>query len=137
MRLPRGFNPRARGGRDVDMSAPMGGLGVSIHAPGGGATCTEAQRSPQGDGFNPRARGGRDGPFFYPRSGFFCFNPRARGGRDLMVGKTVDSDSAFQSTRPGGARRGLMGWRIRKNRFQSTRPGGARRIILSIGRDFV
>ena len=55
------FNPRARGGRDVDGSGtPVAQTSVSIRAPGGGATCIVNSPSPLRYRFNPRARGGRD-----------------------------------------------------------------------------
>ena len=79
----RGFNPRARGGRDgaeiivllieddVSIHAPAGGatqptapaisiVDVSIHAPAGGATLRGGLRGRSVYSFNPRARGGRD-----------------------------------------------------------------------------
>jgi len=55
----RGFNPRARTGRDPDRARYFAGASVSIHAPARGATdrrgaiCVMAR-------FNPRARTGRD-----------------------------------------------------------------------------
>ncbi len=57
-----GFNPRARGGRDLracDYGAPT----IS---------------------FNPRARGGRDRCLGLMVSATQSFNPRARGGRDAV-----------------------------------------------------
>ena len=56
----KGFNPRARVGRDLDC-----------------ASMTFHQRC-----FNPRARVGRDPRPPRPGCCFFCFNPRARVGRD-------------------------------------------------------
>ncbi len=40
--FPKGFNPRARGGRDFVASVDRGGIKVSIHAPAGGATQNNA-----------------------------------------------------------------------------------------------
>jgi len=92
---------RPRGARHgVDALDPV--LGVSIHAPAGGATQPGTDVG-NGDRFNPRARGGRDGKadpipprgmvsIHAPAGGAtswhalavdkHCFNPRARGGRD-------------------------------------------------------
>ena len=97
------FNPRARRGRDSYIFAKESRLGVSIHAPAGGATYHHDEYQlfwefqstrPQGArrscsifgisflSFNPRARRGRDLilPFNDPR--WASFNPRARRGRD-------------------------------------------------------
>jgi len=95
------FNPRARGGRDLDS--------LQVHRIG----C-----------FNPRARGGRD-LFNAILTGYSVFqstrprgarrtlksgaaqtsrfNPRARGGRDDRLEREKDKVE-FQSTRPRGAR---------------------------------
>ena len=57
----KGFNPRARTGRDfldvvdVSLSYP-----VSIHAPARGATYPKRFHRGQEESFNPRARTGRD-----------------------------------------------------------------------------
>jgi len=56
---------------------------VSIHAPGKGATLIQ---------------------LYVQRPGT-CFNPRAREGRDKSIGSNLLAISAFQSTRPGRARR--------------------------------
>ena len=57
----RGFNPRARGGRDLHASvSSFGGMRVSIHAPAGDATRYYRVVRLGGQSFNPRARGGRD-----------------------------------------------------------------------------
>jgi len=95
------FNPRARGGRDINPvkivvvvvfqstrprgARPLGGFGlfiayVSIHAPAGGATLEGRQSQ------RPA-----------------CFNPRARGGRDPVCSSKT-CFVTFQSTRPRGAR---------------------------------
>ena len=76
---------------------------VSIHAPTGGAT-RRRPGSPRRASFNPRAHGGRDG-----------------GGGTYGV-----RFAKFQSTRPRGARPGLLISLSRVSTFQSTRPRGAR-----------
>ena len=58
-----GFNPRARAGRDHDHLRRCGYEAVSIHAPARGATLSI--------------------PMFQIK--FQCFNPRARAGRDLVL----------------------------------------------------
>ena len=127
---PRGFNPRARGGRDpLDHRQAFGRQIVSIHAPAGGATFNAAilpgwqkwfqSTRPRGarqprrkagrehrHGFNPRARGGRDRRSKPCWASWWRFNPRARGGRDAMQRRACSSGPLFQSTRPRGARRG-------------------------------
>ena len=121
-----GFNPRARGGRDI-----YGSTGIVIAS-----------------SFNPRARGGRDRPLTKydsvtwlfqstrPRGarlslllmslGTLCFNPRARGGRDKIQGDLEQQKKQFQSTRPRGARLYNPAEYAIIKLFQSTRPRGAR-----------
>ena len=60
-RSPRGFNPRARTGRDRQRrSRTDAATLVSIHAPARGATAGWAVLKLIVRGFNPRARTGRD-----------------------------------------------------------------------------
>jgi len=55
------FNPRARGGRDLERRIyDEATYLVSIHAPAGGATRLTGWSKPPIRCFNPRARGGRD-----------------------------------------------------------------------------
>ena len=166
------FNPRARTGRDFQRSwhcrtqqpfqstRPHGArpasciqcslcVEVSIHAPARGATQSAHAHHRPRHCFNPRARTGRDFPVANCAGVVVSFNPRARTGRDLKRHKGAYS-SAFQSTRPHGARRprlrpilqraqrfnprartGRDAPRARncpmhQKRFQSTRPHGAR-----------
>ena len=59
--LLRGFNPRAREGRDGSREPNVfAGEGVSIHAPVRGATSSGSGAPVRAGGFNPRAREGRD-----------------------------------------------------------------------------
>jgi len=61
----RGFNPRARVGRDAHRGyAHFAGNRVSIHAPAWGATGNFARGARKGRSFNPRARVGRDTVLF-------------------------------------------------------------------------
>ena len=101
----RGFNPRAREGRDPARSGPHRGDAVSIHAPAKGAT-------------SPRMRKSR-----LTRR----FNPRAREGRDTSPCLMLPIDSSFQSTRPRRARHSRYFIVDRSQMFQSTRPRRARR----------
>mgnify|MGYP006886762965 CR=1 FL=1 len=98
--------------------------------------------------FNSRAHGGRDGATGpWPDSGG-CFNSRAHGGRDKTPldiwhlgqvsihaptgGATTSAcapssaSTAFQFTRPRGARLWVLLKFLRRLRFQFTRPRGAR-----------
>ena len=103
--LVKGFNPRARNGRDFnDLINTDDTEVVSIHAPAMGATCGGADQGGRPGRFNPRARNGRDATaslqsgaltvsIHAPAMGATCdatrswckpssFNPRARNGRD-------------------------------------------------------
>ena len=77
--------------------------------------------------FNSRAREGRDGLF---RGGSelltFCFNSRAREGRDGLYDRFLHIDTAFQFTRPRGARLNRYPGACSPVLFQFTRPRGAR-----------
>ena len=78
----RGFNPRAREGRDRIIWYRPAMFTVSIHAPARGATMV-AVKSKTGQVFqSTRPRGARHS---IRRSGSMsaCFNPRAREGRDV------------------------------------------------------
>ena len=76
--------------------------------------------------FNSRAREGRDrvvGDVMYEAGGF---NSRAREGRDGSEETVQALLSAFQLTRPRGARPGLLAEVIGELMFQLPRPRGAR-----------
>ena len=129
----KGFNPRARVGRD-GAQGEGGNLleEVSIHAPAWGATHAMPT----------------------PRRSERCFNPRARVGRDARGRRPIGHLILFQSTRPRGARPSATrvaasnlivsihapAWGATPSRdvptihrlFQSTRPRGARRRIGSL-----
>ena len=121
-----GFNSRAREGRDKARRRGCGRGGVSIHAPARGATLRPSGRCRGRTCFNSRAREGRDVTsadalfqFFVSihapargatlsgrRQGWLlsCFNSRAREGRDKACRSVGLTPSAFQFTRPRGAR---------------------------------
>jgi len=100
------FNPRARVGRDTNKTnAIYSPVQVSIHAPAWGAT--DRRDVPAGFGHG--------------------FNPRARVGRDVTSSAIPLVLVRFQSTRPRGARLDTIRFWINDIRFQSTRPRGARR----------
>ena len=102
-----GFNPRARVGRDFDsLTGDEKHDVVSIHAPAWGATRTGRSRIVFPIRFNPRARVGRDRGSNSTSCATSSFNPRARVGRDCSVAGSGPRHTAFQSTRPRGARRG-------------------------------
>ena len=101
---PRGFNPRARTGRDAPQRLEAGVVEVSIHAPARGATPMTYLPSGSIVSFNPRARTGRDLATATSMARVCRFNPRARTGRDRLILSTSVVASLFQSTRPHGAR---------------------------------
>ena len=121
------FNPRAREGRDdermisrqdfrkVSIHAPARGatllsasywwlFWVSIHAPARGATVIAVCDTTTCRGFNPRAREGRDAPAndITARGTGVSIHAPARGATGVSA--SVGISSAFQSTRPRGAR---------------------------------
>jgi hypothetical protein len=150
LRPGRGFNPRARGGRDTRRHGVVGLLRyVSIHAPAGGATGGCGGSAGVGEGFNPRARGGRDSRISTTASSMAEFqSTRPRGARLAFgpVGKQEDvvsihAPAGGATTNPARIRPG--GWRFNPRArggrdgmararsvshkvFQSTRPRGAR-----------
>ena len=121
-------------------------MGVSIHAPTGGATSSALPPTrPSSRSFNPRAHGGRD---TWQRASFSAsapfqstrprgarritwtvswrtrrFNPRAHGGRDVRSAR-VSSFGLFQSTRPRGARHGCLPRACRRRGFNPRAHGG-------------
>ena len=143
------FNPRARGGRDLNFIAfyPLP-KSVSIHAPAGGATRALLFIQKSHTCFNPRARGGRDPRYIYDESNLQRFNPRARGGRDSqaiiqalrrivsihapaggatdILGEPSNSLDVSIHAPAGGATYWFFGFDCAHYWFQSTRPRGAR-----------
>ena len=125
--MRRGFNPRARAGRDAERNG----------------------RDDQAHGFNPRARAGRDeqgkgcAPVDYvsthaPARGatmriplccrIYKFQPtRPRGARPVVSGR-AQITASFQPTRPRGARQERPFAHLVNRVFQPTRPRGARLI---------
>ena len=82
----RGFNPRARVGRDTDANVPLAPIRLRFNprARVGRDRPAGADGSPV-HRFNPRARVGRDSPTIRRSRCCECFNPRARVGRDEAV----------------------------------------------------
>ena len=127
--MPNGFNPRAREGRDIGLSAfrirffvtfqstrPRGArlrrlkfckalIRVSIHAPARGATYSMLNASRADSTFQ---------------------STRPRGARPWYESFEYLLEQMFQSTRPRGARPEKLMMIIPQERFQSTRPRGAR-----------
>ena len=98
----RGFNPRARGGRDKKPDYQIEIDKVSIHAPAGGATTELPAASNNMSSFNPRARGGRDQLWCDKMLIDDCFNPRARGGRDRLILQLSSRHTGFNPRARGG-----------------------------------
>ena len=99
------FNPRARAGRDTNLSGIRRLGNVSIHAPARGATV-------------------RSSPFI-PSDVFQSTRPRGARPRLLPPSPSL---TQFQSTRPRGARLEYICYVNANNLFQSTRPRGARHL---------
>ena len=104
----RGFNSRARKGRDESRLYHGLGREVSIHAPARGATYAIMSHKP--------TRGG--------------FNSRARKGRDSMPVKALSPSIVSIHAPARGATREVM-YRWRRLVFQFTRPQGARPMMTS------
>ena len=99
----RGFNPRARGGRDLRKNDIADMIGYR---------------------FNPRARGGRDYTLIIDRKAAVKFqSTRPRGARH-GVGQKLQLVSLFQSTRPRGARPGNIGRLSAPRSFNPRARGG-------------
>ena len=144
-----GFNPRAHGGRDLEINARGGTrYNVSIHAPTGGATSSGSTSATMKRFQSTRPWGARhdmvatlhfEMPFQSTRprgarraSGranitwTACFNPRAHGGRDSGSRLFIFVEEVSIHAPTGGATTGSITL-IRYSVFQSTRPRGARR----------
>ena len=101
----RGFNPRARVGRDIGNRPYMSSsLSVSIHAPAWGATADDFSRNRITMRFNPRARVGRDMVNCLDiLDADVSIHAPAWGATDCNW--LISQSLTFQSTRPRGARR--------------------------------
>ena len=101
----RSFNSRSRGGSDRSMLGKSAeGIGVSIHAPAGGATRGDWRKLHMGLFQFTLPRGERpvDSTFFwYDES----FNSRSRGGSDASAGKMPPDKRSFNSRSRGGSDR--------------------------------
>ncbi len=123
----KGFNPRARTGRDQRTHGGVFGvLRFNPRARTGRDTSPDSCPGSPRKSFNPRARTGRDAAPQPPAASSTCFNPRARTGRDQQIQPGTAMRFRFQSTRPHGARRDGEADAVRGSVFQSTRPHGAR-----------
>ena len=101
MKMAKGFNSRAHGGRDkVLMSSPLSPY-VSIHAPTGGATDLAGSAS-EIESFNSRAHGGRDHIAQPHNLNRRRFNSRAHGGRDSILPWRPSRRTRFNSRAHGG-----------------------------------
>ena len=126
-RCCRGFNPRAREGRDHEIRHRHGRCRRFQSTRPRGARPQHIGLLAFGfDGFNPRAREGRDYSRAVRRARPRRFNPRAREGRDHTRTAVLSLYGTFQSTRPRGARPSIRCTSSTPQTFQSTRPRGAR-----------
>ena len=98
------FNSRTREGCDVMRSLSISTIGVSIHAPGRGATCTYLRHSPIDTSFNSRTREGCDMACSLRTRLSTCFNSRTREGCDRVALLVIYIGLKFQFTHPGGVR---------------------------------
>ncbi len=100
----KGFNPRARVGRDLVADVKRD-LRICFNPRARvGRDQALIQSMTKFICFNPRARVGRDKVAGFRRGGLICFNPRARVGRDDSSRSLAHLFTPFQSTRPRGAR---------------------------------
>ncbi len=100
------FNPLARRGRDQRSSAAVAWRTYfNPLARRGRDPVRVLYRWAMGNHFNPLARRGRDDANRYIPGTSAYFNPLARRGRDVRIHAAGDFNTAFQSTRPQGARR--------------------------------
>ena len=148
-RVRRGFNPRLRGGGDMDdydegytdglfqSTPPLGRrpralcqraahIAVSIHASAGEATLSRCAPLRRQRCFNPRLRGGGDTRCVARWASARSFNPRLRGGGDVRSESYGPPIDPFQSTPPRGRRLPrIRNWSA-NSEFQSTPPRGRR-----------
>ena len=116
-------------GRGATFGLVTGGLTyhVSIHAPGRGATVSTSTSISAQASFNSRTREGCD--CTRPYIGDMCHVSIHAPGRGAtrIEGQKVEPYKGFQFTHPGGVRQALAPRRVRRRRFQFTHPGGVRR----------
>ena len=144
----RGFNPRARVGRDTSVCSPTTTISCFNPRARVGRDLTVSHDAPPKQGFNPRARVGRDSRNVLIGSELCGFNPRARVGRDPdRVGHVVQIVVSIHAPAWGATTKYRRNWRSnrrfnprarvgrdapsaatsrRESSFQSTRPRGAR-----------
>ena len=123
----RGFNSRAREGRDTARPALAGRLGVSIHAPARGATKSVTTMSLAPLFQFTRPRGARLQRHGRPRGGGHGFNSRAREGRDVLRDRALPCFHPVSIHAPArGATLSSLIFASRVAVFQFTRPRGAR-----------
>ena len=146
--LDSDFNPRTRVGCDAGLKVKYIVVGISIHAPGWGATtpgphfhlggfisihapgwgATRNRVTIQTDSgyFNPRTRVGCDAGSGSSRGRKGNFNPRTRVGCDLIIlARCLVMRNFNPRTRVGCDKFMARYWNL-NCRFQSTHPGGVR-----------
>jgi len=127
----RGFNPRARTGRDMSRLSNSYSTEFQSTRPHGARRAATAGSTTAPPRFNPRARTGRDrlaAQSLLPRS--VSIHAPARGA--TMFTPATRSPELFQSTRPHGARPNICTATLLAHMFQSTRPHGARPLCPSV-----
>jgi len=127
------FNPRAHAGRDGALDDTLAFESISIHAPTRGATSGNLRLCGGYTDFNPRAHAGRDLGPGRPPLNIRYFNPRAHAGRDDLDDPPLDPVNHFNPRAHAGRDRTGQSARVPDSAFQSTRPRGAR--LMAEGRD--
>ena len=120
------FNPRAREGRDAADAWLLLPMTVSIHAPARGATRVIPLSDMAFLFQSTRPRGARRQEERQNRPTFGGFNPRAREGRDMTAQVTLRIFLCFNPRAREGRDLRMESWRETMAQFQSTRPRGAR-----------
>jgi len=105
------FQPtHPHGVRRNPIAAPLGGSGVSTHAPARGATLPAPARRRLISSFNPRTRTGCDVELAAIISEEEGFNPRTRTGCDSARSPARSQLPMFQPTHPHGVRPTRRHW---------------------------
>ena len=128
-----GFNSRTREGCDPKLTQLIYDcFGVSIHAPGRGATGQDPLQRLHRQGFNSRTREGCDEVFLYLILTKRRFNSRTREGCDFTLLPLLSLISLVSIHAPG---RGATGRYSKLSddrvKFQFTHPGGVRRAVVT------
>ena len=108
--------------------ATLRAVGVSIHAPGRGATRAATSSTSARGSFNSRTREGCDCTRLFATTTPYTFQFTHPGGvRQEQIDRLLGIIE-FQFTHPGGVRLNSIFIQIKKRSFQFTHPGGVRRL---------